>query len=1508
MSKLKTLKTQPAQRKAGEPPSQSFPIVGIGASAGGLEAFTQLLKHLPMDTGMGFVLVQHLDPAHESALTQLLARATSLRVQEVTHNLPVKPNHIYVIPPNALLAISDGRLKLSPRPPSGGAYRAINSFFTSLAKDQRERAVGVILSGNASDGTLGLEAIKAEGGITLAQNESAKYDSMPRSAIAAGCVDFVLSPENIAKELARIARHPRHTYAAGQDLPPAHSPALAASRKSGGTEEQNSFQKIFLMLRGRFGVDFSPYKPGTLQRRVERRTVLSRQKTLHQYATFLKHTPKELDALYSDLLIGVTSFFRNPEAFEMLKRKVFPDLLARGRRDEPIRAWVLGCSTGQEAYSIAMVYAEASAQSVRAPKLQIFATDLNESALNRGRQGLYPKSLLANISPGRLERFFIEEAGGYRVKDSLRESIVFARQNLLTDPPFSKMDLVSCRNLMIYLEPDLQKKFLPAFHFALKPEGVLFLGASESIGNFTALFKPLDKKQKIFARRPGSTPGYRLPLAASRAPARTPLPSPEPEAVPKGLRGELNAQHEADRIAVNAFAPPSVLINAEMEILQFRGSTREYLEPSIGKASLNVLKMAKEGLLLPLRAAINQAGREDKTICKANVRVGQNGDIRTVNLQVVPLKNLKARCFLIFFETVMEPEQKTSQPKNGARAESKAQTRTLAPGLAARRNANLTRELAESRDYAQSLQEHHEAANEELQTANEEVQSANEELQSLNEELETSKEELESTNEEMTTVNEEVLNRNTELSRLNNDLNNLHVSVNMAILLLDRDLTIRRFTPLAEKIFNLMAGDVGRPFSGIKHNLAFTGLENLLREVIDTVSVREREVQDNQGSWFLLRVRPYLTLDNQVEGAVLLLMDIDALKRSEQEIKAARDYAEATLRTARDPLLILHADLRVKTANEAFYKTFQATPAQTEGRLIYELGNGQWQIPRLRQLLEDILPRNSFFDDFEIVHDFPAIGRRTMLVNSRRLETEHASQLILLSIEDVTERLESRAIMKRSEIRYRGLFEAAKDGIIILDPVNRKITDTNPFMTQLLGYSRAELLGKELWQIGLLKDEQASQDAFRELQESGFIRYEDLPLETKAGKRREVEFISNLYDEDGLKIIQCNIRDITDRKATERTLAEQARLLDLSNDAVIVRDVQNRITYWNRGAEELYGWTREEALGMDLDVFLKTEFELPFEQLVARLRRENRLTCEVVQVTRDGRRISAQCRLALDLDNEGNPAGILTTTTDITARKRAEETLQKVQAELQEHAASLEKMVVERTTSLQETVGELETFSYSVAHDMRAPLRSMRAFAQMLLDEYAGALDAKAHDYLGRIARSSNRLDRLIQDVLDYTKILRGQVTNEPVDLDRLLRDILDTYPDWQPPKAEIQIEGTLPRILGNEAFLTQCISNLLSNAVKFVPRGTVAHINIWAEPNNNQIRLCIRDNGIGIAPDKHARVFRMFERIHPASEYEGTGIGLTIARKAMERMGGEIGFDSEPGKGSTFWIQFEKG
>jgi two-component system CheB/CheR fusion protein len=849
----------------------AFPVVGVGASAGGLEALTQLIKALPADTGMGFVLVQHLAPTHASAMAEILTRVTTMPVVEVQDDLPVEPNHIYVIPPGRGMIIAQGVLQLLPR--ESGLHRPVDQFFRSLATDRHHEAIGVVLSGTATDGTLGLEAIKGEGGITFAQDATAQHEGMPHSAIASGCVDFVLPPDGIAQELVRISRHQ-------------YSVQVAKVRKP---EDESSFAQVVQLLFNSTGVDFTHYKFNTLFRRVTRRMVFRKLDTLPEYVQYLRETPDEADALYQDILISVTSFFRDKESFEALKSKVFPRLLKDRSRHEPVRIWTLGCSTGQEAYSLAMAFAEAAEAAGSSVPLQLFATDLNPAAIEKARAGAYPRDIAQEVSPERLRRFFTDVDGSYRISKKIRDACVFSRHNVLTDPPFSRMDLISCRNLLIYLEPVLQKRVLPTLHYALKPGGYLWLGASEAIGAYRKLFDADDAKHKIYAKKPvaGPGPGH-FPLrhdGVSRPPF-TPIAT-------RTVDG-ADLHREADRLLSTRYSPPAALVTTELDILQYRGDTSPYLAPAPGKASLNLLKMLREGLLVGVRAAVLRAGKEGASVREEGLRVKSDEGSREVAIEVIPIKGggSKESGFLILFEDARA--RREAEAPAGTQGSENAQgtspPQTAPPDSPDSENARLAQELSATRDYLQALFEQQEAANEELQSANEEVQSANEELQSTNEELETSKEEIQSSNEELATVNDELSNRNTELHRVNNDLVNLLGSVQMAIVMLGRDLRVRRFTPMAEKLFNLIPSDLGRPLADIKLNLdGLPDLEPLLTEVLDTVNTHERDVRDSHGRWYSLRLRPYRTLDNTIDGVVVMLVDMTDHKRAEAIVQTQND-------------------------------------------------------------------------------------------------------------------------------------------------------------------------------------------------------------------------------------------------------------------------------------------------------------------------------------------------------------------------------------------------------------------------------------------------------------------------------------------------------------------------------------------------------------------------------------------------------------------------------------------
>ena len=887
-----------------------FPIVGVGASAGGLDAFTALLRALPPNTGLAFVLVQHLDPTHPSMLSDILSQATKMPVTEVRPETKVQPDHVYVIPPDRSMVIAGGVLKLSSRSQTAGQFRPIDTFLRSLAEDQKHQAIGVILSGGATDGTLGLEEIKAEGGVTFAQDSSAQHESMPRSASMAGCVDFVLAPSAIAKELASIAKH-------GLTVP---NDAQIVT-----VVRDQDLYKLLHLLRTKTGVDFSNYKRNTLLRRITRRMVLHKHEGLSDYVRFVQSTPNELEALYQDILISVTSFFRNPDSFEVLNARVLPQIAKDRAHDNPIRMWVLGCSTGEEAYSLAITVSEfLDARPRQRQPVQIFASDLNPKLIEKARAGFYSKHIANDVSPERLRRWFIEQEAGYRVIKPLRDMVVFAHHNSLIDAPFSRMDLISCRNVLIYLDSVLQQRLVHVLHYALKPGGFLWLGTSESVGASRELFEVEDAKHKVYSRKPGrpSVLGHiRMHRDESQREAGTVTPRDRSIA---GKAGAVDTQKEADRLILTRYAPPGVLVTSDFDILQFRGDTGPFLAPAPGRASLSLLKMAREGLVVALRNAVNKAKRTHAVVREQGLRVRSNGGFRTVHVEVIPIASNSEESYLVLFEEpAAQSARRSVAPKSRAASQAKPRDEV----------AKIKEELEATREHLHAVIEQKEAANEELQSANEEVQSANEELQTINEELETSKEEVQSSSEELATVNDELNHRNAELSLTNNDLVNLIASVQMAIVIVGRDLRIRRFSPRAEKMFNLITADVGRRIADITPRVGISDLEQMLLQSIDTIQPVEQEVQDPQGHWYSLRIRPYRTLDNTIDGAVVVLVDIDALKQTETVMHRQAALLERT----QEPILMWRLDGPVIYWNKAAQEMYGLSQEEALGKLRTDL-------------------------------------------------------------------------------------------------------------------------------------------------------------------------------------------------------------------------------------------------------------------------------------------------------------------------------------------------------------------------------------------------------------------------------------------------------------------------------------------------------------------------------------------------------------------------------------------
>lgn len=974
-------------------PSLPYPVVGIGASAGGLTAFQQVLEKLKPDTGMAFVLVTHMSPDHKSYLTEILERHTKIPVKPVVDGERPEPNHLYVLQPEQRLTLRGGAFHVEERQP-GHRPLIIDTFFRSLAAEQKNHAIGVVLSGADSDGAAGLKAIKGEGGIALVQSpESAAQPSMPQSSIAADHVDLVVPPAELALELGRLSvQFSRPEVRSLEE-------GLAAA------EDEPSFQRILQLLRSTSGLDLRQYKPETLRRRMARRLLLVRKNSLAEYYRFLQIRPEELRLLQEDLLISVTRFFRDPGFWESLRENVLPQLLRDRPADRPVRVWCAGCSTGEEAYSLAIVLIEYLSANNLETTIQVFGTDVSERSIETARLAVYPETLADEISPDRLRRFFVKMERGYQVSKRVRDTCIFARQNLCNDPPFSHIDVLSCRNVMIYFNPVLQRQIMMTFHYALEPGGYMLLGMSEGLRDYADLFSAVDRKHKIYTKTAVSLPQiYDMPqserMGQTSGLGAAVLPQSESHIWP-----ELELQRAADRIVLARFGPPGLVVDERLHVLQARGQTAPYVEIASGGVSWSLLRVLKEGIAAETRDAVERAIRENvPTTATATVIDDEKGE-QKIQIDVLPITSVVARprCFLVLFQQ-SENDQPRLTEQDG--------TSKLTVDEKSRLIAQLRHDLGSMRFHLQSLIEERDARNQELMSANEEIQSGNEELQSTNEELETTKEELQSAVEELQTVNEELQQRNNALAQTGNDLNNLLNSVNIPVLMLTNDLHIRQFTPPMQKLLNVRATDIGRPVSDIRLQMTVDDISPMLHEVMETLAPREAEVQDKEGRWYLLRVRPYRTSENKIEGLVVVFVDIDQLRKTQQQALEAHHFASAVVEGVPAPIVVLNEDFAIRTANTAFRDLSGLSGKELDGRLLPNLVKLLWGIDGLHERLENLLEDPESKLEFE--HESRTGQKRILLMNGQVL-TAGGRRVILLMIDDITVRRKVERLMSKQK-------------------------------------------------------------------------------------------------------------------------------------------------------------------------------------------------------------------------------------------------------------------------------------------------------------------------------------------------------------------------------------------------------------------------------------------------------------------------------------------------------------
>ncbi len=1280
-----------------------------------------------------------------------------MRVLRAQDGQKVKANHVFVIAPNSILRLSNGSLQVDSLP-AGGDAKVIDIFFRSAAESQEHDLVGIILSGTGTDGTAGLKAIKERGGLTLVQNpETAKFDGMPRSALSSGIADLVLKVEEMPT---RVLEYLKHMEATRQKKRP----------EAVQSEIVECLPQILPLLRTRTGHDFSRYKQSTLVRRIHRRMQVLYLNSASQYCDDLTKNSEEVDALFKDLLIGVTQFFRDPESFEFLATSVIPDLFREKKDEGQVRIWVPGCASGEEAYSIAILLAEYAEKLEKKPKIQIFATDLDVEALDFARKAKYPAEIAEHVSPARLKAFFKKVGNSYELIDSVRELCIFSPHNLIKDPPFSRIDAISCRNVLIYLEADLQKKLLPLFHYALNPSGYLFLGPSENIASRSEHFRVADQRHRVFQRKP-----MVLHMAAGVSlidPGQvTKLQAVAPSAAAVVAR-EPNMARAIERVIVEEYAPASVIINELGEVVYFAGDTGKFLKPPAGSPTTKLVALARDNIRLEVRTLVHRAISTGKEAVRKNLRIKSGRKTLQIDLIVRPLTEVgpDSGLFIVLFRELVPSSAGTDAAQDLTSHEHPV-------------FKQLENELRTTREDLQTTIEELETSNEELKSANEELLSMNEELQSANEELQTSKEEVQSANDELQRKIEESEHANIELRRAHQERAEYAAIVENsddAIIGKTLDGIVTSWNGAAERIFGYTAGEmVGQS---------------------------------------ILRIIPP--------------------ERHEEETRILQK---------------LRRGERV-----AHYETQRVAKS---GRLI--------QVSLTSSPIRD--PQGFVVGASKVARDI-----------TDQTAASRASMLLAAVVDSSDDAIISKRL----------------DGII---------TSWNGAAERLFGYSAQEMIGQPITRLFPTDRLEEETKIISQIARGERVNHFETVRKTKDGRLINLSLtISPVKDGDGRIVGASKIaRDITEHKRIEEQLQRSEEQLRLMADSIPhlawMADPDGNMFWYNRRWYEYTGTSPEAMIGWGWQsVHDPQMLPLVIEQWKESLRTGKPFEMEYPLRGGDGRFQWFLTRINPLLDGQGRVTRWFGTNTNVDEVRRIRETLVEVNA-------ALDRRIHERTASLESAVEQMEEFSYTVSHDLRAPLRAMHAYAKALLEDFGTKLEPAAKMYAERIMRNSHRMEKLTHEVLTYSRIARADMPLTTVDLSKLLADLITHYQEFQAPAAQVEIQEPLPAVLAHETSLGQCITNLLHNAVKFVRPGIIPVVRIHAEHVGEDVRIWIEDNGIGIKPEHQQNIFKLFERAHGEGQYSGTGIGLAIVRKAVERMRGSAGVFSDGVNGSRFWLRLPK-
>lgn len=1525
--------TGPRGKKAKEKDKRDFLVVGIGASAGGIKALREFFAAMPAEPGMAFVVILHLSQQYKSNLPEILQRETKMRVEQVTSTVKVEPNRVYVIPPAKYLEMVDGIIRLKEPERVRGKRVPIDRFFRSLAEAYGRRAVSIILSGTGSDGTLGLKHVKGSNGFAIVQDpQDAEYDGMPLSAIETKIVDVVLPVAAMPEKLLSVRDSTeRLRLTDGEDG------VIAKEIKN-----SDALRDVLTLLRVRTGHDFSNYKRPTLIRRVARHLQIHETDDLKEYLEILREKPEEVLSLLKNLLINVTNFFRDKDAFEALEQKIIPAIFEGKTGEDSVRVWIAGCSSGEEAYSVAILLHEQAARLAEPPKVQVFASDVDEDAIAEAREGRYTEAVVADISAARLKQFFIREGDTYRIRKSIREMILFAPHNLLRDPPFSRLDLISCRNVLIYLNRDTQEKVLQVFHFALKENGYLFLGSSESADSVSNSFTAADKKHRIYQRRPSSLDWNAPPDMPLQGTWRARLPE-----VPHETRRQLQSYGELHHRLVEKYAPPSILVNEEGEILHLSENAGRYLRFVGGEPTANLMKVLHPSLLPDLRAALFAAKQEGKPIDARNVRVKLDGEEKLVNISVRPVMVPDAAALLIFEEAAGESE--TGIPSHAVVAGDKAMESVV---------RRLEDELQRTKDHLRNIIEQYETSVEELKASNEEMQAVNEELRSASEELETGKEELQSVNEELTTVNSELKEKIDEVGHANSDLQNLMRSTDIATIFLDRELKIKRYTPAATEIFNLIPGDIGRPLDHITHQFSPDDFAADAVQTLQSLKTSEREVVSKEQCVYLAFFSPYRTVEDKIDGVVLTFVDITQRKHIEESL--ADDLADTNMLRDLAARLVTEENIQ-RIYEEILFAAISITRSDAGTVQLYDPETGELILlvtqgferkmtDHFRRVGADSKTACGFalrtgertFIDYEddteeacrmhieagylSAQSTPLVSRAGTpigMLNTHWQEAKHRPNerqlrfldLLARQAADLIEHRQAEAALRESAEQFRRAIEEAPIPVI-MQAEDGQVLQISKTWTELTGYSQQDIQNFDAW---LNRAYGEGADALRQHMEELFKGRRrtlniEFPVRTLAGGLRHWSFSASAPGalRDGRRFIIGMAVDVTERKAAEETLRESEERLRLMMEsvtdfAILTMDTEGRITSWNTGAEHLFGYTEKEAIGQHAALIFTPEDRQRGEpdREMKNAREQGRAADERWHLRKNGERFYVSGVLAPLRDGD-RVTGYVKIARDLTEQQKAAEALKRAHDELEDR-------VRERTQELAEANGSLRGEIAERVQSEQARLRLLRQLITVQ-EEERRRIARELHDTLGQqlaalrmsieLIKSEWKHDARLQEHIERTQSIFSQLDSDvdflawelrPAQLDQLGLDAtLRTFVrEWS---EHFQIEADYhgfgedaPRLIPEvETNLYRILQEALQNVNK---HAGATRVSVVLERRNGRVVLIVEDNGKGYDPN---------QKVAAGSN---KGMGVTNMRERASLIGGEVEIESTPGAGTAIYV-----